>query len=91
MPNQIVVTGHNFTVHANPRYCDKLEIYSTHNGNQSWYMLDISKGDEKRPARVQSATCIPFGSRAMPRNVTNKMPHAITAWVATFLANRNQG
>lgn len=81
----IVVTGHKWRPNANPRYCDKLEVFTDHDGKKSWYMLDVSGGKTKTNFRVQSATCIPFGTRAMPRNVTNKMPQAVTAWVDEFL------
>lgn len=83
----ITITDHKWRPNANPRLCDKLEVFTSHNGNESTYMLDIAGG--KGRYRVQSATCIPWGTRAAPRNVTGKMPKAVTAWVADFLATQN--
>jgi hypothetical protein len=85
----IVITGHKWSARINPRHCDKLEVYSEHNGNSSSYIIDISGGTTQRPYRVQSVTCIPWGTRAIPRNVTGRMPKAVTAWVSDFLATKN--
>ncbi|CAM6053354.1 unnamed protein product [Sphagnum tenellum] len=83
----IIITGHKWSGRINPLHCDKLEVYSEHKGNASSYIIDIS-GGENRPFRVQSATCIPWGTLAYPRNVTGRMPKAITAWVNDFLKNK---
>ena len=88
--NKIIVTGHAFKRHENPRYCDKLEVFTTHKGKESWYLIDISKGHGINRPSVQSATCIPLGTRASPRNVTNRMPIVVTEWVNTFLANQGE-
>jgi hypothetical protein len=87
--HMIEITDHKWLPNANPRLCDKLEVFTSHNGKESWYMLDISGGKGKNNYRVQSAMCIPFGTRASPRNVTGKMPQAVTAWVNDFLATQN--
>lgn len=69
-----------------PGFCDKLEFIADNGGKLSWYFLDIAYGKMKAAYRVQSATCIPMTTHAGPRNVTGKLPHAITDWVAAFLA-----
>ena len=90
MAGQIVVTHHRWKPSERPNYCGKLEVVSVHNGKESLYLLDITGGTPQRPYRVQSAMCIPFGTRAMPRNVTGRLPIAVGLYVVDFLKTLNE-
>lgn len=92
-PIIIIITGHKWKASTKPNYCGKLEVFTKHDGKTSWYMLDISggEGQPKRSHHVQSATCIPFGTRASPRNMTNRLPLAVNEWVNAYLLQLDAG
>ena len=88
----IIITGHKWKPSTKPNYCGKLDVFTEHDGRKSWYLLDVSGTmGPKRSHWVQSATCIPFGTRAGPRNVTNRLPLVVNDWVNAFLLQLDAG